>query len=92
MKGRIHLLDPDRPDEALEVDIITHDESVLSVGVPNTYVSFDLMRYDTSAPYRGVLGGRSFVFTPPPARRRSPAQPREAPTGVVAKKRTLQKI
>lgn len=91
MKGRIHLLDPDRPDEALEVDVIAHDESVLSVGVPNTFVSFDLTRYDTSAPYRGVLGGRSFVFTPPPPRRRSPTQ--EAPTGaVVAKKRTLQKI
>ncbi|WP_018267633.1 MULTISPECIES: hypothetical protein [Methylosinus] len=89
MKGRIHLLDPDRPDEALEVDIIAHDEAVLSVGVPNTHVSFDLLRQDASAPYRGVLGGRSFLFTPPAPRRRSPA--REASPAAAPKKRTLQK-
>ncbi|WP_198033072.1 hypothetical protein [Methylosinus sp. PW1] len=62
MTRRILLLDSDRPDEALEVDVLARDEVVLAVAVPNTIVSFDLIRGDDRAPYRGRLGGRSFSF------------------------------
>ena len=64
MTHRILLLDPDRPDETLEVDILVCDEVALTVAVPNTIVSFDLIRRDDRAPYRGWLGGRSFLFVP----------------------------
>lgn len=73
MTERIRLLDPDRPAEMLEVDIIACEETVLRVGVPSTIVTFDLIRRDDSGPYRGSIGGRSFVFVPPVVSRRSPA-------------------
>jgi hypothetical protein len=64
VRRRILLLDPDRADEALEVEVLACDETVLAVAVPNTIVSFDLIRQDVCAPYCGWLGGRSFLFVP----------------------------
>ena len=91
MTERIRLLDPDRPAEMLEVDIIACEETVLRVGVPSTIVTFDLVRRDDSGPYRGSIGGRSFVFTPT-APRRSPRS--ETPGGARSNvgRRILQKI
>jgi hypothetical protein len=66
VRRRILLLDPDRADEALEVEVLACDEAVLAVAMPNTIVSFDLIRQDDRA-YRGWLGGRSFLFIPAPS-------------------------
>ena len=62
---RIILVDVDRPGETLEVDLITSDETVLQLEVPNTNVQFRLFRRDRNAAYEGPLGGRYFCFIPP---------------------------
>jgi len=62
---RIILMDVDRPGETLEVDLITSDETVLQLEVPNTNVQFRLFRRDRNAAYEGPLGGRYFCFIPP---------------------------
>ncbi len=65
MDKRITLVDVDRPGETLEVDVITSDETVLQLEVPNTNVQFRLFRRDRNAAYEGSLGGRYFSFVPP---------------------------
>ncbi len=64
MTRRILLLDPDRPDETLEVEVLARDDVVLTVAVPGTIVNFDLLRRDDRGPYHGWLGGRSFSYFP----------------------------
>lgn len=65
VERRITLTDISRPGEALEVDIITADETWLTLAVPNTSVQFRLFRHSREAPYQESLGG--------------PARPRPAP-------------
>ncbi len=65
MDKRITLVDVDRPGETLQVDVITSDETVLQLEVPNTNVQFRLFRRDRNAAYEGSLGGRYFCFIPP---------------------------
>ncbi len=65
MDKRITLVDADRSGETLEVDVITSDETVLQLQVPNTNVQFRLFRRDRNAAYEGSLGGRYFCFIPP---------------------------
>jgi hypothetical protein len=62
VERRITLPDIDRPEEALEVDIIAADETSLTLAVPNTSVQFRLFRHSRQSPYHGSLGGRSFCF------------------------------
>ncbi|BBU63298.1 hypothetical protein MSC49_32330 [Methylosinus sp. C49] len=64
MTRRILLLDPDRPGESLEVEVLARDDVVLTVSVPGTIVSFELLRRDDRGPYHGRLGGRSFSYVP----------------------------
>jgi hypothetical protein len=60
----IALVDVDRPDEPLEVQIEQVNQAVLSVAVPNTFVRFELRRRDRESPFEGSLGGRYFMFDP----------------------------
>lgn len=64
MNRVIALVDVDRPDEPLEVEIEQINQAVLSVTVPNTFVRFELRRRDRDAPFEGSLGGRYFIFDP----------------------------
>jgi hypothetical protein len=60
----IALIDVDRPDEPLEVEIEQVNQAVLSVTVPNTFVRFELRRRDRGSSFEGSLGGRYFTFDP----------------------------
>jgi hypothetical protein len=68
MSIRIKLIDVDRPDEPLHVDVEWASEALLRVSVPNTIVTFELRREGGDLPFEGALGGRFFVFEPPAAR------------------------
>lgn len=61
---RIFLIDADHPDEPLEVEVEGANATTLRVAVPNTFVKFELRRYDNGAAYQGSLGGRYFMFVP----------------------------
>jgi hypothetical protein len=60
----INLVDVDRPDEPLEVEVEQISQAILNVAVPNTFVRFELRRRDMETPYEGSLGGRFFMFDP----------------------------
>jgi hypothetical protein len=60
----IVLVDVDRPDEPLEVEVEQISQAVLSVIVPNTFIRFELRRRNRDAPFEGSLGGRYFMFDP----------------------------
>ncbi len=64
MSRIIVLVDVDRPDEPLEVEVEQISQAVLSVIVPNTFIRFELRRRDRDAPFEGSLGGRYFMFDP----------------------------
>lgn len=64
---RILLMDVDRPNEPLEVDIVEASSTFLKAAVPNTIVTFSLRRYDQSSHFEGHLGGRTFIYEPPKA-------------------------
>jgi hypothetical protein len=67
MESRIKLIDLDRPEEPLEVEIERITETTLRVLVPNTVIRFELRRFGQDAPFEGTLGGRYFIFEAPPA-------------------------
>jgi hypothetical protein len=69
---RITLIDADRPEEPLEVEIVRLTATVLVVTVPGTSVSFELSRLDAETPFEGSLGGRQYRFTPK-SRRQPPS-------------------
>lgn len=64
MSRIVVLVDVDRPDEPLEVEVEQISQAVLSVIVPNTFIRFELRRRDRDAPFEGSLGGRYFMFDP----------------------------
>lgn len=64
MSRIIVLVDVDRPDEPLEVEVEQISQAVLSVIVPNTFIRFELRRRERDAPFEGSLGGRYFMFDP----------------------------
>lgn len=64
MTGRITLIDVDRPDEPLEVEVIGSNPRMLRVAVPNTVVEFDLRRSHEDALFEGTVGARWFSFDP----------------------------
>ncbi|MBU3889488.1 hypothetical protein FM996_05470 [Methylosinus sporium] len=66
MESRIKLIDVDRPDEPLEVEVERVMESTLRVLVPNTVIRFELRRPSEGAPFEGAVGGRYFIFEPQP--------------------------
>lgn len=72
MSHSIFLADVDRPGEGFDALVESGDEWALTLGVPNTTVTFRLRRKDLNQPYKGELGGRWFQFMPgeAPARRK----------------------
>jgi len=64
MGRRIVLIDIDRHDEPLTVEVDELRDMVMVVGVPNTQVKFYLQRRDESSWFEGSIGGRYFVFDP----------------------------
>ena len=78
---RIELMDIDRLDEPLAVDVEDLGDLDLSVIVPNTSVRFTLYRRDREGRFEGALGGRYFVFDPA-----SLSKARPAPEGKTAKR------
>ncbi len=64
MVRRIALIDIDRPDEPLEVEVDELRDAMMVVGVPNTQVKFYLQRRNGSGCFEGSLGGRYFVYDP----------------------------
>lgn len=60
MKNRIKLLDQDRPNEFLEVEVIEAGPDELWLAVPNTIVQFRLRRRGDV--FEGTLGGRAFEY------------------------------
>jgi hypothetical protein len=76
---RIILADSDRPGETLEAEVISHDEAVLTLAVPNTTVQFRLLRRDRDyVRYEGSLGGRNFYFVPPRPEARNAIAPKRS--------------
>lgn len=61
MKNRIRLLDQDRPNEFLEVEVLEARRDELWLAVPNTIVQFRLRRRGDV--FEGSLGGRAFAFS-----------------------------
>lgn len=61
MRNRIRLLDQDRPNEFLEVEVLEAGRDELLLAVPNTIVQFKLRRWGNV--FEGSLGGRAFVFS-----------------------------
>lgn len=60
MRNRIKLLDQDRPNEFLEVEVVEAHPDELWLAVPNTIVEFRLRR--RGSVFEGSLGGRAFAF------------------------------
>ncbi len=59
MGRRIVLIDIDRHDEPLTVEVDELRDTVMVVGVPNY-----LQRRDESSWFEGSIGGRYFIFDP----------------------------
>jgi hypothetical protein len=64
MATRIALIDIDRPDEPVVVEVEELRDTTILVSVPNTLVRFQLQRRNGAAWFEGSLGGRYFVFDP----------------------------
>lgn len=61
MRNRIKLLDQDRPNEFLEVEVMEAGPDELWLAVPNTIVQFRLRRRGDV--FEGSLGGRAFTYS-----------------------------
>lgn len=61
---RIVLIDIDRPDEPLIVEVDELRDTRLVVSVPNTLAKFYLRCRDGSSRFEGSLGGRYFFYDP----------------------------
>lgn len=61
MRNRIRLLDPDRPNEFLEVEVVEARPNELWLAVPNTIVEFMLRRRGDV--FEGSLGGRAYAYS-----------------------------
>ncbi len=64
MAEQIWLIDTDRPDEPLKVEIEAVDGVTLRLRVANTAVRFTLRRVNGNPYFQGSLGGRDFVYDP----------------------------
>jgi hypothetical protein len=61
MRNRIRLLDQDRPNEFLEVEVLEAGRDELWLAVPNTIVQFMLRRRGDV--FEGSLGGRAYAYS-----------------------------